>query len=895
MAAALASLVAVPLYVAVGSAPATASSDALVDVDRGFGSEQGVYEGPGDRVQVRVWDSDLPRSALVTTARLTSTSDPVGIAVRLERDNRASAYFRGRARFTTGLSLDLGDQLSVADGDTVTATYLDPAGSTGSPRVVTATATWVLRTHTPDSRQVVYGDVDPERPAVEGAPWAATPGSTVRVYTVGGTVPLGSAEAGTDGSFMVTFPGPAPESVDLEAQTDGVPASRRLTERRARALGRVVVPEPGDPPMENAYLALSPTAGTAPCSGYRCGVHAIADRAGRVAFNSTELTDSSAYEMVGVPSGSEPTLDAKEDLYNEAYADSTPSQVAIPVSGPTVELPVAVLTGPNLTGMSRDSLGALLPDVEIWGSNDRGEPLSGDSLRNFGNRRGRYGVHLADGRWRIDPRPPRGCDPMATDAFDVVVTAGTAVPNVVDLTWRVAGLPVDTTITLARLRETGSSLPVVLDMSSPAGDLMLSFSDLTGAGSVSAGCRSATLPVGPGGEIPIDLPVVITPSGLSFDRAELCLPYVPERAAAAGVPESGLRLLHERQDGSTEILSSVVDTVSRQVCATTTSFSAFAVGGRATTTTTSPTTSTTTTSTSTSTTTMSTTTTSTPPSPTSTSPTTSTPRPTSPVTSPAPPVPPPTTVSRSGYWMVGADGIVYGFGDARRLGDAPVGSAPAVDLEPTPSGEGYWAADAQGHVFSAGDARYLGGANSLAASETVTSLSATPTGRGYWLFTTKGRALAFGDAGFFGDMGGTRLNGPVLDSIPTSSGRGYYMVSSDGGVFAFGDARFHGSMGAASLNAPVQSLVPDPDGSGYWLVAADGGIFSFAAEFFGSMGRSALNRPITGMVGFRRGYLMVGEDGGIFAFGDARFHGSLGDRPPGRPIVSVAALPTARP
>lgn len=520
-------------------------------------------------------------------------------------------------------------------------------------------------------------------------------------------MPLGSAEAGTDGSFMVTFPGPAPDSVDLEAQTDGVPASRRLTERRARALGRVVVPEPGDPPMENAYLALSPTAGTAPCSGYRCGVHAIADRAGRVAFNTTELTDSSAYEMVGVSSGSEPTLDAKADLYNEAYADSKPSQVAIPVSGPTVELPVAVLTGPNLMGMSRDSLGALIPDVEIWGSNDRGEPRSGDLLRNFGNRRGRYGVHLADGRWRIDPRPPRGCDPMATDAFDVVVTAGTAVPNVVDLTWRVTGVPVDTTITLARLRETGSSLPVVLDMGSPAGDLTLSFSDLLGEGSVSAGCRSATLPVGPGGEIPIDLPVAITPSGLSFNRAELCLSYVPERAAAADVPESGLRLLHERQDGSTEVLPSVVDTVSRQVCATTTSFSAFAVGGRATTTTTSPTTSTTTTSTTT--TTMSTTTTPTPPSPTSTSPTTSAPRPTSPVTLPAHPVPPPTTVSRSGYWMVGADGIVYGFGDARRLGDAPVGSTPAVDLEPTPSGDGYWVADAQGHVFSAGDARYLGG------------------------------------------------------------------------------------------------------------------------------------------------------------------------------------------
>jgi hypothetical protein len=34
----------------------------------------------------------------------------------------------------------------------------------------------------------------------------------------------------------------------------------------------------------------------------------------------------------------------------------------------------------------------------------------------------------------------------------------------------------------------------------------------------------------------------------------------------------------------------------------------------------------------------------------------------------------------------------------------------------------------------------------------------------------------------------------------------------------------------------------------------------------------------------------VGEDGGIFNFSDKPFHGSLGNNPPVRPIVSVAAL-----
>jgi Tol biopolymer transport system component len=249
--------------------------------------------------------------------------------------------------------------------------------------------------------------------------------------------------------------------------------------------------------------------------------------------------------------------------------------------------------------------------------------------------------------------------------------------------------------------------------------------------------------------------------------------------------------------------------------------------------------------------------------------------------------------ARSGYWMVGADGRVYNFGEAAHMGDALVAPGfEAVDLEPTPSGKGYWVVDSAGVVFAMGDAKLLGVATParMDREEKVTSLSSTGTGLGYWMFTTKGRVLPFGDAIHYGDMAATRLNGPVLDSIPTASGKGYYMVASDGGIFSFGDAKFHGSMGGKRLNAPVQSLVPDSDGVGYWLVASDGGIFAFDAPFRGSMGSVKLNKPVTGMVRFGNGYLMVGEDGGIFNFSDKQFHGSLGNTPPARPIVSVAAL-----
>jgi hypothetical protein len=251
-------------------------------------------------------------------------------------------------------------------------------------------------------------------------------------------------------------------------------------------------------------------------------------------------------------------------------------------------------------------------------------------------------------------------------------------------------------------------------------------------------------------------------------------------------------------------------------------------------------------------------------------------------------------VARSGYWMVGTDGIVYPFGDAKDLGNpsALLGGVPAMDIEPTPSLNGYWVVDSAGRVFSYGDAVSRGNANraALVSGETITSLSRTKSGNGYWLFTTRGRAIPFGDATFLGDMSTVKLNGPVQGSVATPTGLGYYMVASDGGIFSFGDAAFHGSMGATKLNAPVRSMVPTPDGLGYWLVAGDGGIFAFTAPFRGSMGSTPLNKPVVGMVANGNGYLMVAADGGIFNFSDRPFAGSLGNNPPTHPITAVATL-----
>jgi Domain of unknown function (DUF1996) len=247
------------------------------------------------------------------------------------------------------------------------------------------------------------------------------------------------------------------------------------------------------------------------------------------------------------------------------------------------------------------------------------------------------------------------------------------------------------------------------------------------------------------------------------------------------------------------------------------------------------------------------------------------------------PAPAPTT----GYWMAGATGQVYAFGNAHYYGGARTGAV--VHIEPTPHRHGYWIVNAVGQVFGFGDAVWHGNAPALVSGESVRSLSSTATGSGYWLFTSRGRVFSFGDAHFYGDMSGKPLNGPIVASVATATGHGYYMVGSDGGIFTFGDAQYHGSMGGQHLNRPVISLVPTSNAAGYWLVASDGGIFAFDAPYRGSTGGMHLNRPIVGMVRYGNGYLMVASDGGVFDFSNLAFVGSLAGKSLPAPIVGIAA------
>ena len=249
--------------------------------------------------------------------------------------------------------------------------------------------------------------------------------------------------------------------------------------------------------------------------------------------------------------------------------------------------------------------------------------------------------------------------------------------------------------------------------------------------------------------------------------------------------------------------------------------------------------------------------------------------------------------TQSSYWLVDSAGEIYAYGSGMPYWGAPIGLNAAqriVGAADSPFGLGYWMVGADGGVFSFGDAQFYGSTGAIQLNKPIVGMAATPDGGGYWLVASDGGVFSFGDAQFYGSTGAIRLNKPIVGVAATPDGGGYWLVASDGGIFAFGDAQFYGSTGSLRLNQPVVDMAATVDGAGYWLVAADGGIFSFGdAQFYGSTGAIHLNKPIVGMAatGDGDGYWFVASDGGIFSFGDAQFSGSRTGQPLAGPVVTM--------
>ena len=80
----------------------------------------------------------------------------------------------------------------------------------------------------------------------------------------------------------------------------------------------------------------------------------------------------------------------------------------------------------------------------------------------------------------------------------------------------------------------------------------------------------------------------------------------------------------------------------------------------------------------------------------------------------------------------------------------------------TPDGEGYWLVGADGGVFAFGDAAFYGSLGAVKLDGPIVAITPTPDGKGYWLAALDGGVFAFGDAGFDGSMGAVTLARPIV-------------------------------------------------------------------------------------------------------------------------------------
>jgi arylsulfatase A-like enzyme len=248
-----------------------------------------------------------------------------------------------------------------------------------------------------------------------------------------------------------------------------------------------------------------------------------------------------------------------------------------------------------------------------------------------------------------------------------------------------------------------------------------------------------------------------------------------------------------------------------------------------------------------------------------------------------------------GYWLVGSDGGIFGFGSSTFFGStgAEKLNKPIVGMESTRTGNGYWLVASDGGIFSFGGAQFYGSTGAINLNKPIVGMAATPSGWGYWLVASDGGIFSYGDAGFFGSTGNIKLNKPIVGMAPTPTGRGYWLVASDGGIFSFGDAHFFGSTGNIKLNKPITGITTTPTAAGYWMVASDGGIFSFGdAQFWGSVTQSPRVHNIVSLVrdDTGAGYWEIGSDGSVAAFGDATDLGSA--HGVSHPVVGAAGFPT---
>ena len=198
------------------------------------------------------------------------------------------------------------------------------------------------------------------------------------------------------------------------------------------------------------------------------------------------------------------------------------------------------------------------------------------------------------------------------------------------------------------------------------------------------------------------------------------------------------------------------------------------------------------------------------------------------------------TANDAGYWLVASDGGIFSYGNAGfygsipGLGIAPAGSglphslsAPIVGMVPSADGGGYFMVGADGGVFTFGDAKFEGSCPALGGCAGGAAVAVMPdaTGNGYWVVTAGGDVYPFGDAASYGGPGA--LGEPVAAAVRSADGGGYYILYPNGVVYGYGDAVNYGSAnGKVGGFNPAATIFTTSDGEGYWIVSDNGSVIT---------------------------------------------------------------------
>jgi hypothetical protein len=223
----------------------------------------------------------------------------------------------------------------------------------------------------------------------------------------------------------------------------------------------------------------------------------------------------------------------------------------------------------------------------------------------------------------------------------------------------------------------------------------------------------------------------------------------------------------------------------------------------------------------------------------------------------------------------------------------PAPTAPTAPTGQVLGQQGYWLVGRDGGIFAFGNARFHGSAGSLHLQRPIAGIALTADSEGYWLVATDGGVFAFGDASYVGSLPadgigpvgastGHHLSAPIVGIVPTADGKGYLMVAKDGGVFAFGDAHYEGSCASiGGCDAPAVAVVPDATGGGYWLLLSNCDMVAFGNApkiADGNCESSAAAKKLVATSAARtpdgRGYWVLLDNGATFPEGDAKLLGS---------------------